>query len=55
MYQVKVYNLKDGSLIMESEVYSDIFEANEAFESASEIDGTYSVMIISNVSELLFS
>jgi hypothetical protein len=44
MYQVKVYNRQDGSLIMESDVFSTMSEADEMLSRVGSGEGYYSVI-----------
>jgi hypothetical protein len=44
MYQVKVYNRQDGSIIMESDVFSTMAEADELLASVGSGEGYYSIV-----------
>jgi hypothetical protein len=44
MYQVKVYNRQDGSLIMESDSLSTLAQADEMLASVGSGEGYYSVI-----------
>jgi len=44
MYQVKVYNRQDGSLIMESDVFSTMAEADEMLSRIGSGEGYYSIV-----------
>ncbi len=44
MYQVKVYTRQDGSLIMESDVFSTMSEADEMLSRVGSGEGYYSVI-----------
>lgn len=45
MYQVKVYNRQDGSLIMESDVCSTLPEADEMLSRIGSGEGYYSLVL----------
>ena len=44
MYQVKVFDRQDGSLIMDSDIVSTLSEADEMFFSVCQAEGYYSVI-----------
>jgi len=44
MYQVKVYNRQDGSLIMESDVFDTMAQADELLRSVGGGEGYYSIV-----------
>lgn len=44
MYQVKVFDRQDGSLIMESDIVGTLSEADEMFASVCQAEGYYSVI-----------
>jgi hypothetical protein len=44
MYQVKVYNRQDGSLIMESDVFSTLAEADDMLRRVGSGEGYYSIV-----------
>jgi hypothetical protein len=44
MYQVKVYNRQDGSLIMESDVFDTMSEADEMLSRVGSGEGYYSMV-----------
>lgn len=44
MYQVKVFDRQDGSLIMDSDIVSTLSEADEMYASVSQAEGYYSVI-----------
>ena len=44
MYQVKVFNRQDGSLIMESDTFSTMAEADELVRSVGQGEGYYSMV-----------
>jgi hypothetical protein len=44
MYQVKVYNRQDGSLIMESDVFDNMAQADEMLRSVGSGEGYYSIV-----------
>ena len=45
MYQVKVYNRQDGSVIMESDVFSTMAEADEMLSRIGSGEGYYSIVL----------
>jgi hypothetical protein len=44
MYQVQVHNRQDGSVIMESDVFSTMAEADELLASVGSGEGYYSIV-----------
>lgn len=44
MYQVKVFDRQDGSLIMDSDIVSTLAEADEMYASVCQAEGYYSVI-----------
>jgi hypothetical protein len=44
MYQVQVHNRQDGSVIMESDVFSTLAEADEMLRSIGSGEGYYSIV-----------
>ena len=44
MYQVKVFNRQDGSVIMESDTFSTMAEADEMVRSIGQGEGYYSMV-----------
>ncbi len=44
MYQVQVFNRQDGSVIMESDVFSTLAEADEMLSRIGSGEGYYSVV-----------
>jgi hypothetical protein len=44
MYQVQVHNRQDGSVIMESDVFSTMAEADELLVSVGSGEGYYSIV-----------
>jgi hypothetical protein len=44
MYQVKVHNRQDGSVIMESDVFSTMAEADEMLSRIGSGEGYYSIV-----------
>ena len=44
MYQVKVFDRQDGSLIMDSDIVSTLSEADEMYASVSQAKDYYSVI-----------
>jgi hypothetical protein len=44
MYQVKVHNRQDGSVIMESDTFSTLAEADELVVSVGSGEGYYSIV-----------
>lgn len=44
MYQVKVHNRQDGSVIMESDVFSTLAEADEMLTSVGSGESYYSIV-----------
>jgi hypothetical protein len=45
MYQVQVFNRQDGSLIMESDVFSTLAEADDMLFRIGSGEGYYSVVL----------
>ncbi len=44
MYQVKVFNRQDGSIIMESDVFDTMAQADELLRSVGSGEGYYSIV-----------
>jgi hypothetical protein len=44
MYQVQVHNRQDGSVIMESDIFSTLAEADELVRSVGSGEGYYTIV-----------